>query len=197
MSIYHVPLFPSLISLIKCEDFERIQNPLISWIYEYRSTNEGVTKSNVGGWQSPDNFYHHPTFIKFYDYIFFNAEKLMSQTDVNTSNFRISNMWINVNGKDNYNALHDHPESHLSGVFWIKTPKESGVIQFTTPRMFQRTKFLHALGDDAKQKFHLDFEWNFEPENGTMMIFPADLLHRVTPNCSEEDRISIAFNIWL
>jgi len=197
MSIYHVPLFPSLISILKCDDFDQIQNSLISWIYEYQNTDEGVTKSNVGGWQSYDHFYKHPTFIKFYDYIFFNTKKVISETDINTSGFNIANMWININKKDNHNALHDHPESHLSGVFWIKIPKESGVIQFETPRMFQRNRFLHALGDNAKQNFYLDFEWNFEPEEGTIMIFPADLLHRVTPNCSEEDRISIAFNIIL
>ena len=53
--------------------------------------------------------------------------------------------------------------------------------------------FMHA--EDIKEKYHLhDTTW-FNPQAGSMLIFPADLRHRVERNCSDEDRISIGFNL--
>ena len=38
--------------------------------------------------------------------------------------------WTNINGSGDFNLKHNHPRSDLSGVFWIKTPKDSGSIVF-------------------------------------------------------------------
>jgi len=191
VNVVHIPLFPSLISQIECEDFHSIRNSLISWIYEYQKTDKGVQKSNQGGWQSDDRFYQHPTFIKFYDYMLSHIVTFSPYKH----DFHLCNMWININGKNDYNEMHDHPNSHMSGVFWIKIPNNSGLIRFKSPRSFARCKYFECISDEIKKNLYMDFCWNFNPEEGAIMLFPSDLEHSVTSNQSDEDRISIAFNL--
>jgi len=191
MNIQHTLLFPSVITLIECDNYHLVRDDLISWIYEYQKTDDGVTISNRGGWQSHSNFYHHPTFIKFYNYIF----EHVNNNSIYDCQFNLGNMWINVNKKNHYNGLHDHPNCHISGVFWIKIPKNSGKISFQTPRCFERSRLLQTIPEKLKEKFFVSESWNISPQEGTILLFPSDLKHEVFPNQSDEDRISIAFNL--
>ena len=43
-------------------------------------------------------------------------------------------MWANINPPGGYNKPHLHPNSHFSGVYYIKAPKNSGQIVFNEPR---------------------------------------------------------------
>ena len=40
------------------------------------------------------------------------------------------NLWINENNKNNYNSIHVHPSSHLSGIYYIDVPLKSGNLFF-------------------------------------------------------------------
>ena len=42
----------------------------------------------------------------------------------------MGNMWANINPPGGYNMPHIHPNSHFSGVYYIKAPKDSGNISF-------------------------------------------------------------------
>ena len=46
----------------------------------------------------------------------------------------IGNMWANINPPGGYNRPHLHPNSHFSGVYYIKAPENSGQIVFNEPR---------------------------------------------------------------
>jgi len=193
MNIRHIPLFPSLVSLIECDDYRLIKNDLISWIYEYQKyDNDGVIISNRGGWQSHDNFYHQPTFINFYNYIFNHIQKSIPYQ----GEYNLANMWLNINKKGSYNKLHSHPDCHFSGVFWVKTPDNCGEIEFYTPRLFSRSRLLDRTPEQIRDGFRLSKSWSLCPQEGMMLLFPSDLEHEVQPNESNEDRISIAFNCY-
>ena len=43
-------------------------------------------------------------------------------------------MWANINPPGGYNRPHIHPNSHFSGVYYIKATKDSGDIVFNDPR---------------------------------------------------------------
>ena len=51
--------------------------------------------------------------------------------------------------------------------------------------------------DDFKEQTNYYYDYIYEPREGSMLIFPAHLVHRVEENKSEKDRISISFNIDL
>lgn len=193
MNITNYNLFPSIANYVECDNFSEIRNDLIDWIYNYKTGVESVHFSNRGGWQSPSNFYvNNPTFDRFRDYIVNHA---LESTKFYGCKFYLSNMWINVNGKENYNMLHDHPVSVLSGVIWIKTPENSGNLIFHNPHSFAQSQLIGNIDSEVAKKTNYYFEFYFQPQEGCMAIFPSDLMHYVGNNQSDDERISISFNL--
>jgi len=192
MHVYHRTLFPSIVSEVECDYFKLIQSNLIDWIYNYQKNTDGVVHSNRGGWQSPSDFYLDDSFSEFADYILQNSLTALSHYDLM---FKMANVWININRKGDYNVMHDHPNSVISGVLWVKTPEKCGSLMFHSPRSFTQHLLLNNVDSEvAKEQNYCDY-YTFNPKEGTMILFPSDLLHGVEPNESDEDRISIAFNL--
>ena len=106
-------------------------------------------------------------------------------------------MWININGKGHYNKLHHHPLSDLSGVFWIKASKNSGNLEFTSPHDFVQANEMSCYTKKYRDDNKIFSSYYFNPSAGRVMIFPSFLLHHVLPNNSNEDRISVSFNLLL
>jgi uncharacterized protein (TIGR02466 family) len=192
MDIYHRTLFPSMVTEVECDFYKFIQPSLIDWIYNYQKTVNGVTLSNRGGWQSLSDFYLDESFDKYIDYILKNI--MVSLTHYNL-NFKLSNMWININKKGDYNVIHNHPLSVMSGVFWVKTPKNCGSLVFHSPHNFTQTLLLQNIDSEIAKEQNYYESFTFKPKEGTMILFPSDMLHGVERNESDEDRISISFNL--
>lgn len=193
--MYHHFLFPSVVSIIDCENFDTFQSKLIEWIYQYKKTDSGVVISNVGGWQSQSNFFEDATFAEYRKYIWDHVEKIFQ--DLLEVGVSLDNMWINVNQKGNFNWPHVHPEAHFAGVFWIKCPKNSGSFLIESPHSFDHWKALGSYKHNYKNEYYLTTNWQYESflMEGKIMTFPANLRHGVSVNNSDEDRISIAFNV--
>jgi uncharacterized protein (TIGR02466 family) len=192
MHIHHKTLFPSIVTEIECDFYSFIQPNLIEWIYDYQKITDGVIISNRGGWQSPSDFYLDESFNIFTDYILKHALMGLGHYDLD---FKLSNMWININKKGDYNISHNHPQSIISGVFWAKTPEKCGSLVFHSPNDFTQNLLLENVQPEVEKKQNYSSFYNFTPKEGTMIIFPSDLLHAVESNESDEDRISIAFNL--
>jgi uncharacterized protein (TIGR02466 family) len=192
MNTFHHAVFPSIISEIESPCFDLIQQSMIDWIYQYQKTNEGVVISNRGGWQSPSNFFMQETFAEYRQYILQNA---LSGVSFYNCNFNLSNMWININRHGDYNVAHCHPLSVLSGVLWVKTPKNCGTLKFDSPNLFSEHELISNVSNDVRRDANYTSFITFEPSAGKIILFPAHLYHYVEPNESDEDRISIAFNL--
>lgn len=166
---------------------------LIDFVYEMREKNEkGVQISNVGGWQS-DNLINeaHPEFVKL-------IQTIEEYTNVyhrdiqfkSTYKQRIQKIWANINEKGHSNEFHSHPNSALSGSYYLKV---------SSPIVFQ-----HPYSDINQHYWDEAFieEWNsvnsgsssLEPTRNTLIIFPPWLVHKVLPNEVDADRISMSFN---
>jgi uncharacterized protein (TIGR02466 family) len=105
------------------------------------------------------------------------------------------NMWVNNNSKGDYHKLHVHPDCDLSGCFYVNTPVKSGNIRFEDPnyllKMNQETLNKHVM------TFVTRVTVDYVPTVGKLLFFPSWLRHEVLQNHSEEERISIAFNLKL
>jgi uncharacterized protein (TIGR02466 family) len=192
MNITNYALFPTIVTEVECDLFKYIQGDLTRWIYNYHSKNESVIISNRGGWQSPSDFYNDPSFSEFAEYIVRNANHALCHY---TRQFRLNNMWININKRGDYNVAHDHPNSTISGVFWIKTPKNCGNFVFRNPQFFVENLLIQFADKNVQKEQNYYLNYNFEPKEGKMILFASHLLHGVEENQSNEDRISIAFNL--
>ncbi|AOV58726.1 hypothetical protein T040910_221 [Synechococcus phage S-CAM3] len=185
--------FPTKVLASEAHEFDW-RDDFIEWAEDYQLNYEGVEISNAGGYQSKGNFYLELKDDSFEPF----REKIVKQIEsavvsysqgielqrlLSTgSNLRLSNIWFNINPPGAYNHIHVHPGSLLSGVLWIKAPKESGNLFLRDPLEMNS----YCLGDNAI---------SFPPEEGTMMLFPSYLPHDVGTNMSEETRISVSFNL--
>jgi hypothetical protein len=145
---------------------------IINNSYKISQTYPTVLKSNAGGYQSPSDLHNHPDFFPLITLI--NREMVEI---TKTPNLKVSGMWINISPYKAYNYIHHHgSNSTYSGIFYLKIPPESGKVVFVDPL-------------DVNNCFPLI------PNPNNLIIFPATLPHFVESNFSQEDRISIAFNI--
>ena len=154
---------------------------------------KGVSISNRGGWQS-SGFEVKDENDKLHNFLF-NCINGFPHINYKV-NFLIY-AWININKPGNYNVKHLHPTTDLSGVLWIKAPQNSGDIVFESPYEFQAYQEIDSYVDEFRNSFNIDHSYYFTPTDGRMLIFPSHLMHEVEENLSNEDRISVSFNIKL
>ena len=192
MKITTHALFPSLVVRTECDDFNSIKKELIDWVYSHQEKTESVNKSNQGGWQSPDLDLEDKTFKKFVQYIKSHIDTSLFYHKVS---YEFDNAWININKKGDSNSFHAHPGADLSGVLWIKTPDDCGNLSFLSPNNYTEYKIISVVSEEIKEQTNYYDAYQFEAMEGCMILFPSHLYHSVEVSQSNEDRISIAFNL--
>jgi|ETNmetMinimDraft_17_1059902.scaffolds.fasta_scaffold00007_44 uncharacterized protein (TIGR02466 family) len=182
MSNYHLEgIFTHFLHHLKVD----ISQELLSFCYEQKKLDPvGVKLSNCGGWQSKE-------FIEDKSIANNLIENILSRTsEVFTQQLLLENFWININSPDTYNSMHVHPNSNISGVIWIKIPKDSGNLYFPNPDNFQKYKEINFY----KSFLNQGEGYELEPQKGNVVLFPSCLQHEVTKNLSNDERVSISFN---
>ena len=161
-------------------------------IVEWSKKDKGIRRTNMIGWHSTTDMHKIPVFKTLVDELF-KMQMEIYREELLTREPIIGNMWANINPPGGYNRPHIHPNSHFSGVYYIKAPQNSGEIVFNDPRsgahmiMPERVK-------DIKPPSHLWREVRVIPLEGRMLMFPSWLWHCVEPNESNDIRISVSFN---
>ena len=187
-------IFPTPIHQFDVNGFSEIKDELIDYAYDYKKKDpKGVSLSNRGGWQSEG-------------FEIINEDDILQLFLINClSNFPFIKesvklrgyAWININKPGDYNIKHVHPTNNLSGVLWVKAPQNSGDIVFDSPNNFESFLENKSYDDDFKKSNFIDDSYHCYPTEGRMIVFPSHLQHHVQENKSNEDRISVSFNIRL
>lgn len=102
----------------------------------------------------------------------------------------ITQSWLNWTYKGEYHHTHNHPNSIISGVFYIKANKDKDSITFTKPEYKQIDIIPRNLND------YNSSEVDFIVDNFELLLFPSNLYHRVN-TIQEGERISLAFNSFV
>ena len=194
LSYSNINLFPSVIHQFDVNGFNEIQDELIDFVYNMREKDPvGHTISNRRGWQSScfsiDN--ENDVLKKFL------TNCLAEFPPIKKSVRLFVSAWVNINPPDAFNMKHNHPTSDLAGVLWIKCPENCGDIIFSSPCDFAISNELDAYTDEFKYNNKYYHSYSIFPKQGRIIVFPAHLQHYVDFNKSQEDRISVSFNIRL
>ena len=102
----------------------------------------------------------------------------------------ITQCWANKNPPGSKHHEHVHPNSILSGVFYLRQDKTLPPIQFSKA-------IQHAMKLDPKKYTVLNSETFLLPcVDGELLLFPSSLKHSVPINQGHESRISLSFNTF-
>ena len=188
-------VFPSVFHEFSFDKKDFKKKELIDFCYSQKKLHpKGLHRSNRGGWHSPiiNITEENPMSIHLRKGLansVFTTLKKDLQVNVD--------YWIMINSPNSYNAGHTHPNSHLSGVFWIKSPKNSGNLKFINPSNFKAYVELRSYVDEFYLDTNVYEAYVYTPIAGNMITFPSHVIHEVDNNESKQDRIAVSYNITL
>jgi uncharacterized protein (TIGR02466 family) len=188
--------FPTPIWHFIREDCQTLNSTLLQDIQaEQQRDPKGEQWSNILGWHSASDLQQRESFAGFTKIINENVLEVADclHWDLRKFSVEIKSCWAIVNGKMAANSVHNHPNSILSGVYYLQAPENCGVISFHDPRSAAQMLIPPVT------EFSL---WtlpkiSYQPQAGTMLLFPSWLQHGVEMNRSDDLRISLSFNIGM
>ena len=182
-----VSLFPSPV----LHSEMNLDPSMLEWVKKYYQDGQHESSSSSVGWHSKYTLHEDQRFLGHSILIYSHIQESLSR--LTDAPFYINSMWASVNKPGDYNNSHIHAGVDFSGVLYLQAPVLSGHIIFEN----ENAKFRYnwKLPEQVKDDLSLHDSCWFYPSAGRCLIFPADLRHRVQRNESEEDRISIGFNL--
>ena len=191
-------LFSCPILKFTVSNHKKLNKLIASEARSWRKDAHGVNVSNKGdSWHSPDGLMSRPepgfsTISKMFP-IAASTYAQQIGAEINIANYEFeANAWVNINKKGGFNSIHTHGRFHISGVYYVNQPAvksgQSGMIEFVNSR-FDHHIYQELNADAFAPKVSM------RPKAGEMIVFPSTLLHSVYPNDTEEERITIAWNL--
>jgi uncharacterized protein (TIGR02466 family) len=103
----------------------------------------------------------------------------------------ITQSWLNYTETNQYHHKHAHPNSLVSGVFYISCDDK-----------FDKIKFFNDTYKTIKPEIKTWNIWNseswwFSVKTGDIILFPSSLTHMVETKQGDNTRISLAFNVFI
>lgn len=109
---------------------------------------------------------------------------------VSKTEIYITQSWLNWTKDNGYHHTHDHPNSYLSGVFYVSAD-DNDSIAFGRTHFDQFNIWSKEINDYNTKEVHL------KVKTGDLIIFPSTTIHFVPPIKTSKTRISLAFNSFL
>ena len=190
-------LFPTPLVTFHVDDADELNRELLREIAKRRAAEEGASRSNRQGWHSAYDLFRRKEKAQarlagiIREAIEQATMKLAPNTDLSRLQLECDG-WINVNPPGAYNTPHDHPGNLWSGTYYVANPStgdgdtSSGCIEFIDTRSSLPTDLIKAPFTGARS--------SLQPKPGTLLLFPANVVHWVHPNAATDDRVTIAFN---
>lgn len=161
-----------------------------------KSKNRGRFFSNKGGWQSENLDLKNKKLHPLINNIIEKTIEYLKICSFKNLDFKILNLWVNINSYKDFNSKHSHPDSLISGTYYLQTPKNCGNINFFNPCNFIEYSWKYDLF--KKNNKYNSHKYFFIPKKNLLLLFPSWLSHDVEPNFNKKiNRISISFNIGI
>ena len=115
--------------------------------------------------------------------------KVLSTTDAVTP--FITQSWLNYTETKQYHHKHQHPNSLVSGVFYVNCHEELDKIKFFN-------EGYKTIKPEIKDwNLYNSESWWFTVKTGDIILFPSSLTHMVENKEGTNTRISLAFNVFI
>ena len=168
----------------KYNNHKNVNPKILARILELSKEYPSVKRSNELGWQSKKDFYREECVAELGVFVQECLNKYIKK-NIDASiikDWRVTDLWANICPKYSYHKRHTHPNSDLSGAYYVKVPENAPELIFTNPHRYMRPLIIGSA-DTA-----------ISPTDGLLVIFDSGLEHEVNINLSDEPRISLSFN---
>ena len=189
--------FPTPVYSVMIDSHESMNPQLTEVIRQHQQQHPSIQASNMLGYHSNSDLHQEADYQGLVSELNRAMREIESQEAI-TQPCELVNLWFNVNPVGSHNAEHTHPRSDWSGVYYVQTPADSGVLHLQDPRDRAHSQEL-KLKPQQETNPRLWRDTRYQPQPGLLLIFPAWLRHSVginlaQPNGEASDRISISFN---
>lgn len=185
-----VRLFPTFVgkSRLGAEARETVQRAILEQLSALRA---GLPEPEAGEvWQSRHGLHTVPDLAPLVHHIRLGIEQVLAFLQVGAASFEITGLWLNVAAPGGAVRMHNHPNNFLSGVYYVQVQQGADTINFHDPR--PQTAIIRP--PVAELTAYNTDQVVLKVEEGTLLVFPAWLMHSVDPNRSDRLRISASFN---
>ncbi len=186
-----IPMFPTLVwkILLEAELRSAIDAKILAALEGIR---RGLPRLEAGqGWQSEQTLHAREEFLDLAACVGNAARSVLRFLRIGDQAVEITGCWATVLARCAAHKAHRHPNNFLSGVYYVRTRPGSDAINFHDPRTQAgviRPPVVELTAENTDQVV-------VRVTNGTLLMFPSYLEHSVDANASEEERISVSFNV--
>ena len=194
-SVFGIPLYYNQI-----DNYEKVQQDFDE-VLEANAKGELNDKSKVKFEQDPqssdNNFNNELQNNNYQQHLFetFTLDNFREEININLKTYcdglnfewrpyNIDSSWVVFFERGNYGHLHNYGTVDISGVYYLKKDSNDGDIYFRSPISQAQTSLCFNGGD-----------LQVPTRQGGLLLFPGWLNHGVTTHNSDEERISVSFNV--
>lgn len=132
-----------------------------------------------------------PDFSELKEFINTSIKQYLDEVYCEQTELRITESWLNRTKNGESHHYHCHPNSYISGVFYIKTTDEDKIMFHNLDhRINYYQPIINKWNEVNSQSW-----WLPTPQN-SLILFRSDLYHSV-PKTSTDERISLSFNTFM
>ena len=112
----------------------------------------------------------------------------LTQTGQLVEDVQITQCWANKTNFGNSHHRHEHPNSFISGVFYLTSGGGGNII-------FHQNEYKTILPILHEQNMFNSNTFQIKPKKGLLVLFQSSYTHSTQVNTAESPRYSIAFNV--
>jgi len=186
-----IPMFPTLVWKVQLEENlqQAIDARILGALANMRRNLPSLAPGE--GWQSDKTLHQLEECGELVSCINKAAKSVLQFLRIGYDAFEITGCWANVLAKGAVHRSHSHPNNFLSGAYYVRTFPGANTINFHDPRSqtgIIRPPVTELTAENTDQVV-------ISVKNGTLLLFPAYLLHSVDANASDDERVSVSFNV--
>lgn len=198
--------FATPVAVVVLPDAAELNGEIREAVLRKEKENRGRQHSNLGGWQSEDDFERWggaggKRMLEA-------ARGLATRMTADRAGKAVKiawkmNAWANVNRRGHGNEFHTHPGAYWSGTYYVddggigENLSLDGAFEMQDPRGVAPAMYAPHLGFSTPGGQSAGASELIYPKAGQMILFPSWLQHAVRPYHGEQTRISIAFNLGI
>jgi len=111
--------------------------------------------------------------------------------DLRGREIRMTDFWVNIMQERAAHSMHLHPNSFISGTYYVVTPEGCAGLKFEDPRL---SSLMAAPPKLVSARPENQLYTTYAAEAGKLILFESWLRHEVAQNQLTKERISVSFN---